>query len=269
MQTILGTGQLGLTVMELLLKDNPAADLLLVNRMEKVNATLPANVRVVSADVTDPAALAAIAGRSEVIYSCTDVPYQHWKDFYPAAAGALAHALTHSQAKLVFADNLYSYGNVQGAIMHEAMPHDAKTRKGTIRADVIKALLLSGEPFGRRVAFVKSSDFIGPRIYKGLFGHDFMKRLYSGRRISLLGRPALSHTFTFIGDFAGAMIKVGGAADAYGRVWHAPNTQPLSERHGLGAAVRRGQRQKGKEGSCVQTAAASDRLVQPASPGAA
>ena len=116
----------------------------MVNRTGKLNIPIPQNVQVTAADVTSKTEMAAIACRSDVIFSCTDMPYDKWADFYPAAATALAYALSETNTKLVFADNLYSYGNVARKEMDEQMPHSAKTKKGKIRAGVIITLLYSG-----------------------------------------------------------------------------------------------------------------------------
>jgi len=228
MKTILGTGQLGLAIMQLLLDKNPDEKILLVNRTGKLNIPIPQNVQVTAADVTSKTDMAAIARRSDLIFSCTDMPYDKWADFYPATANALAYALSETNAKLVFADNLYSYGNVAGKEMNEQMPHSAKTKKGKIRAGVINTLLYSGEPFNNRVAFVKAADFIGPRIHKGIFGTDFLHSVYNGKTVRLFGNIALPHTFTYINDFAVAMINVGAANDAFGQLWHVPNAPALS-----------------------------------------
>jgi nucleoside-diphosphate-sugar epimerase len=228
MKTILGTGQLGLTIMDILLKENPNEKILLVNRNGNLDIPVPENVQVAAADVTDAIDMELIARRSEVIFSCTDVPYQLWANFYPATASALAYALEKTNTRLVFADNLYSYGNVKGAVMHEEMPHSAQTKKGRIRASVIQTLLHSGQEFCNRVAFVKSADFIGPRIHKGIFGTDFLKKLDQGKTILLFGKPYLKHTFTYIRDFATAMIRVGTATDAGGQIWHVPNAPAIT-----------------------------------------
>jgi nucleoside-diphosphate-sugar epimerase len=228
MKTILGTGQLGLAIMQLLLDKNPNESILLVNRSGKLNVSIPQNVQVTAADVTSKTAMEAIFSRSDLIFSCTDMPYDKWADFYPATATALAHALSKTRARLVFADNLYSYGNVLGKEMHELMPHTAKTKKGKIRAGVINTLLFSGNEFNNRVAFVKAADFIGPRIDKGLFGTDFLHNVYNGKTVRLFGNIALPHTFTYIKDFAAAMINVGTANDAFAQIWHVPNAPALS-----------------------------------------
>lgn len=228
MKTILGTGQSGLAVMQVLIDKNPDEQILLVNRTGKLNTVLSKNVQLIAADVTSVIDMVAIANKSELIFSCTDVPYQHWKDFYPAMAMALAQALRKTNARLVFADNLYSYGNVLGKELHEAMPHVAKTKKGRIRATVIQTLLSSGDEFNSRVAFVKAADLIGPNIHKGLFGNDFLQRVYEGKALQLFGKVSLPHTFTYINDFATAMVNVAAAPDAFGQIWHVPNAPGLS-----------------------------------------
>jgi pyrroline-5-carboxylate reductase len=81
MKTILGTGQLGIAIMQLLLERNPEEKILLVNRSGKLDVPVPSNVLVQSADVTSKAAMKAIAGMSDLIFSCTDSPYQQWRCF--------------------------------------------------------------------------------------------------------------------------------------------------------------------------------------------
>ncbi|MBL7815610.1 MAG: NAD-dependent epimerase/dehydratase family protein [Saprospiraceae bacterium] len=228
MKTILGTGQLGLTVMETLLQNNPYEKILLVNREGRLARPIPQNVKIVAADVTNRNDMTAIAQKSELIFSCTDVPYPIWSAFYPATASALAHALSKTNASLVFADNLYSYGNLMGATIDEKMPHNASTKKGRIRANALNTLLHSDQEFSEGVAIVKASDFIGPKIHKGVFGIDFLQKLYSNKAIILAGKLALPHTFTYIKDFATAMINVGTATDTFGQTWHVPNAPALS-----------------------------------------
>lgn len=228
MKAIIGTGQLGLAIMDELLKDNPDEDMLLVNRSGKLQQSLPSNVQLMAADATNKHEMEFIAREAEVIYSCTDVPYQLWDVFYPAVASALAYALEKTGARLVFADNMYSYGNVKGAEMEETMPHSAKTKKGGIRAKVINELLYTGRAFAEQVVIVKAADFIGPRVHKGIFSTDFLEKLYHGKAIRMYSKPALPHAFTYIGDFARAMVNVGNASDAAGQIWHVPNAPAIS-----------------------------------------
>lgn len=228
MKVIIGTGQLGLAILDVLLAANPAEELMLVNRSGKLTQKIPANVQLVAADAMNKHEMACIFGDADVVYSCTDVPYQLWAGFYPAMASALAYALSKTDARLVYADNMYSYGKVAGKVMLETMPANALTKKGKVRADVIEALLYPGGDVNPSVAIVKAADFIGPRIYKGVFGKDFLSRLYAEKPVYLFGDPDLPHTFTYINDFAQAMVNIGDAADAFGQIWHAPNAPAIS-----------------------------------------
>lgn len=81
MKTILGTGQLGITIMEILLKKNPTEEIRLVNRSGKLEIPLPETVQLMAADVTNKNDMEAIAKKADVVFSCTDVPYQSWADF--------------------------------------------------------------------------------------------------------------------------------------------------------------------------------------------
>lgn len=228
MKTIIGTGQLGLAIMQMLLDKNPHEEIMVVNRSGKIPISTPPNVQVIAADATSTEDMETVAGKSTIIFSCTDMPYNKWAVFYPATARALANALSKTTARLVFADNLYSYGNVLGKEMHEQMPHTAQTKKGKIRAGVIDTLLFSGDTFNSRVAFVKAADFIGPNIHKGVFDKAFLDDVYNGRKVKLFGNIALPHQFTYIKDFAAAMINVGTADDTFGQIWHVPNAPALS-----------------------------------------
>lgn len=228
MKTILGTGQLGLVILQTLLDKNRDEKILLVSRSGKLSIPIPPNIELIAADITCKATMESIAQKSTVIFSCTDVPYNQWGEFYPRAAEALAHAISNSNSKLVFADNLYSYGNVRGREMNEHMAHSATTKKGRIRTEVINTLLYSGQEWSKKVAFVKAADFIGPHIYKGVFGTAFLDSIYSGKTVWLFGNITLPHTFTYIRDFATAMINVGTSDGTFGQIWHVPNASALS-----------------------------------------
>lgn len=61
MKTILGTGQLGLAIMQLLLDKNPDEEIMLVNRSGKMNIEIPKNVLVIAADATSKTDMETIA----------------------------------------------------------------------------------------------------------------------------------------------------------------------------------------------------------------
>lgn len=227
MITILGTGQVGRAILDQLQIENPGSEILLVNKSGRINFDLPSRTSVQGIDVTNPKNLIDIFRKSEIVFSCTDVPYQFWSKFYPLLSSAMVEGLKHSNVKLVFADNMYSYGNLKGNLIHEELAHDAHTHKGIIRAALIKNFEINA--VNDRVATVKSSDFIGPRIEKGVFGVDFLRNIYNHKTVNLPGKPQLPHHFTFIEDFAKAMIMVAFEPKAYNQIWHVPNASAIAQ----------------------------------------
>lgn len=101
MKTILGAGQLGLAIMQLLLDKNPD-EKILVNRSGKLATTVPNNVQVVVADVTSKTDMEDIANRSELIFSCTDMPYQIWSDFLPGNSNRTGLCIKQNQSTAGF-----------------------------------------------------------------------------------------------------------------------------------------------------------------------
>jgi nucleoside-diphosphate-sugar epimerase len=236
MISILGTGQVGQAVFEQLQTIKSQQEILLVNRTGKIAFDLPPGTRLLGIDVTKPENLIEIFQQSEVVFSCTDVPYQFWRVFYPLLSNAMVEGLKHSEAKLVFADNMYAYGNLRGKLMHEELNHSAQTEKGKIRAALLERFKQQG--VNRRVAIVKSSDFIGPRIEKGVFGIDFLKSIYQNKTINLPGKVTLPHHFTFIEDFAKALVCVAFEPTAYDQVWHTPNAMAISQQEWINLFIK-------------------------------
>jgi nucleoside-diphosphate-sugar epimerase len=228
MITILGIGQVGNALLRQLQHSIPGVEILLINRTGKAKHPLPEGTKILPADVTNPKSLISIFQKSEMVFSCTDVPYQNWSHFYPMLSNAMVEGLKQSVTKLIFADNIYSYGNLRGLPLHEGLEHRATNTKGRIRAELIRNFDKNG--LSHRVAIVKSSDFVGPGITKGIFGLDFLRDIYQGKTVNLPGKINLPHHFTFIDDFAKAMILVAFDPNACNQIWHVPNAPAISQK---------------------------------------
>lgn len=120
-----------------------------------------AGVENAVADLRDPGALgAAVAGAAVVIHAAQP-PYTRWRREFPPLTDAIADAATAEGARLVFADNLYSYGPVTRPLT-EDLPDAATDRKGRVRALMAQRLLrrhLDGE---LDVVIGRISDYYGP-----------------------------------------------------------------------------------------------------------
>ena len=142
-----------------------------------------AGVQAVAADVTDAAALKEAVAGAAVIYHCVNVPYQQWVAEFQPLTRRITDAAAAVGARLVFTDNLYCYGPVDGPITEDA-PLAAATRKGQVRAAVRRDLLSAHRDGRVRVVVTGASDYYGPFGPNSVAGERFMKQLLAGKKCS-------------------------------------------------------------------------------------
>ncbi len=225
---VLGTGQLGLAVMDELVAQGKAVTL--VNRSGKVGEPLPAGVRVVQADMTDPSAVARVAQGATVVFHTAQPSYTRWPEDFPPLTAAILEGVAAAGAKLVFGDNLYMYGATGGQPIHEGLPYAATGRKGATRAKMAKTLLDAHKAGKVRVAIGRGSDFYGPRCTGSTFGDVVFGAVVDGKAMNLLGNVDQPHTVTYIKDFAKGLVILGERAEADGQAWHIPNAPTVTTR---------------------------------------
>lgn len=132
LHVVIGAGGLGRSVAEHLVSGGERVRL--VSRTGDARVT---GAESVGADATNPSDLdVALAGAS-VVYQCAAGPHA-------VGAGVSAVADRHPRrgrraagADLVIADNLYMYGDPNGAVITEASPENPATRKGRVRKTMV------------------------------------------------------------------------------------------------------------------------------------
>ncbi|HRW50537.1 MAG TPA: NAD-dependent epimerase/dehydratase family protein [Caldilinea sp.] len=220
---IFGAGQVGMTLMEQLAVEG--VQVTLVNRSGKVKEALPAGVTVVAGDLTDPATVARLARTADVVFETAQPEYTEWPERWPPLVRSIIDGMAQTNARLVFVDNLYMYGPTHGRPIRENMPYAADGPKGKTRA-AIATMLLDAHAAGKvKVVIGRASDFFGPRATDtAIFGDRFFDALFAGKPVDTFGDVNLPHTYTYVPDFARALITLSRHEEAYGRAWHVPNT---------------------------------------------
>lgn len=225
---IIGTGPLGLWVMDELLAKG--REVTLVNRSGQLSETLPEGVTLKTADCTDPAQVRQVCGDADVVFMCGMPPYTDWLDKFPPLMRGLIEGLDGTGVKFVFGDNLYMYGDTNGVPIHEDLPYAAKTRKGKTRAQMAQWLLDAHNAGKFDVTIGRASDFYGPRVLNSLIGELFFDAAFAGKTANLLGDIDQPHTFTYIVDFAKALVTLSEQDQAFGKAWHVPSAPTTSTR---------------------------------------
>lgn len=226
LHVIFGTGALGSTVMQELLKRG--VQVRMVNRSGKAN--VPTGVEVVKGDATDVSSTTALTKGASVVYQAAQADYTKWPEqFPPIQSGILAGAAANG-AKLVIGDNLYMYGSHAGPLT-EDLPYAATTRKGGVRAQMAQDALDAHRSGTVRVAIGRASDFYGPgATVQGFFGSRVIEPMLAGKQVSLFGNIDLPHTFSYITDFGKALVILGEHDEALGQAWHIPNAPTMTTR---------------------------------------
>ena len=189
----------------------------------------------VAADAADAGAMARLAEGAAVIYNCVNPPYHRWPADWPPIAASVLGAVEHSGAVLVTLSNLYGYGpRVPGGYdeahpITEATPLAATGRKGRVRARVWQDALAAHQAGRVRVAEVRAADFVGPGAQSAM-GERIVRHVRQGKNVSVLGRADRLHTWSFTDDVARMLVTAGTEPRAWGRAWHVPSNEPLSQR---------------------------------------
>ena len=197
----------------------------------------PASFEDVAADVTEREQLRRALEGAAVVFHCAQPAYTRWAQEFPAMTRGILAATAEAGAKLVFADNLYMYGPVDGP-MTEQTPPAAQTKKGKVRA-AMAAELLEADREGRvRVVIGRSSDYFGPGGLVSALGERFFKAVLAGKKVTWFADLDQPHTVSYLPDMARAFVTLGERPEADGQVWHTPAAQALTGRRYIELAAR-------------------------------
>jgi nucleoside-diphosphate-sugar epimerase len=117
------------------------------------------------ADVLDyNQVLKAVQG-SAVVYLLIGITYSArvWKKEWPIIMRNVINACIATGAKLVFFDNVYMYGRVDGE-MTEDTPYQPASKKGEVRAEVARMLQQEMASGSITAAIARAADFYGPGV---------------------------------------------------------------------------------------------------------
>jgi nucleoside-diphosphate-sugar epimerase len=223
MNIVFGTGPLGYAVAEELLARGQSVTL--VNRSGQ--GDIPEGAALVKADVTNPERTREVCKNVRTVFHCAMPPYTQWPELYPAITYGIMKGAISAQANLVYGDNLYMYGQVNGPIK-EDLPYNANGPKGKTKGEMADKLIRAHNEGKVKVAIGRASDFFGPRVLNSILGERVFMPAIKGETINLLGRIDQPHTFTYIKDFAKGLVTLSENDNAFGEVWHIPSAETIT-----------------------------------------
>jgi len=219
MQTILGAGgAIGIPLAKELVRFSDKIRLVGRNP-KKVN---PSD-ELFTADIIDyNQTLEAVKG-SDIVYLVAGLKYdlKVWQTQWPLLMKNVIDACKKHRAKLIFLDNVYMYGRVNGW-MTEETPFNPCSRKGEIRARIAQMLIDEYKTKNLEAAIVRSADFYGSNIRSSVFNILVIDKLKKGQSANWLLKDNLKHSFTYNIDAARAAALIGNTPSAFNQTWHLP-----------------------------------------------
>ncbi len=221
--TILGAGgSIGNCLAEELLRQNKLV------RLVSRRGYAMAGAQSVKGDLTSfPDVLNAVKG-SDVVYLCVGLPYRYdiWKEQWPRIMDYVTEACIKENALLIFFDNVYMYGAVNG-MMTEETPYNPCSKKGEIRAKIASQLQYEMEQKNVRAIIARAADLYGPHSDQtSILWQLIIRNIQAEKSAQWAGSLVEPHSFTYTRDCGKALVMLAERAGAQGQVWHMPTASP-------------------------------------------
>ncbi len=183
-----------------------------------------------SADLLDAGATARAVEGCEVAYLVAGLQYSTkvWREQWPKVMRNVIDACKRHRTRLVFFDNVYAYGLVEG-VMTEETPFNPSSKKGEVRAQIATTLLGEMKAGNLKAMIVRAADFYGPGALLSLTHSTVFEKLRANKTPQWVGKGSKVHTFSYTPDAGRATAVLGRSSEAYGQTWHVPTSkEPLT-----------------------------------------
>ena len=221
--TILGAGgAIGNALTDELLKNKQTV------RSVSRSGRAPEGTEAVKADILSYPELAKSVEGSDVVYLLAGLQYSYkvWAEQWPGIMRNTIDACKAAGAGLIFFDNVYMYGKVDGK-MTEETPYNPCSRKGEIRAKIAGLLQEEIKSGNIKASIARSADFYGPyATYVSIPYVMAIDKLLNGKKPQWLVNAETPHSYTFTRDCGKALFMMSGNEASFGQVWHLPTSNP-------------------------------------------
>jgi len=171
--------------------------------------------------------LSSVKG-SDIVYLLAGLQYDRkvWFEMWPKIMKNVIDACKNYGAKLIFFDNVYMYGQVEGK-MTEETPYFPSSIKGEIRATVANMLINEMKHNNLQAIIARSADFYGPYSSNSSVMYFLaIDKLMKNKKAQWLANDTKLHSFTYTMDCAKALNLLWNKVECYQQVWHMPTQSP-------------------------------------------
>lgn len=225
MQTILGAGgPIANALTTLLEKDNEPLRLASRKPVKTAGNTIWQKTDLLNAAEVD----AACEGAS-VIYLTAGLVYDSriWEKQWPVVIDNVINAAIKHHARLIFFDNIYMYGLVNGPITEET-PYRPVSKKGMVRKTIAEKMMHKISTDELKGSIARAGDFYGAESGNSFIEMMVLGNFAKGKRAMWIGNPDKLHNYTYVPDAAFGLYLLGKDASSDGQIWHMPTPKPIT-----------------------------------------
>ncbi|MCD2443065.1 NAD-dependent epimerase/dehydratase family protein [Agromyces sp. SYSU K20354] len=183
----------------------------------------------VAADLRDATSATDALRGADVAYLTVGLPYSTtvWRRDWPVIVRNAIDGCLAAGAHLVYFDNVYAYGRTD-APMTESTPIRPTSRKGALRAELLRMLDAARDEHGLEVTVGRSADFYGPGAATSVFNLFAIDRADAGKPPMWLFGANQPHSMTYTPDVGAGLAVLGTDDRARGLTWHLPTAPALT-----------------------------------------
>ncbi|MBV8389796.1 MAG: NAD-dependent epimerase/dehydratase family protein [Mucilaginibacter sp.] len=172
--------------------------------------------------------LAAVKG-SSVIYLTAGLVYdiKVWQQQWPVIMQNFINLGKETGARLIFFDNVYSYGLVNGPML-ETTPYNPASKKGEVRAKIATQFMDEAKAGNITGTIARGADFYGTHNLNSFIDIMVLDKFSKKQGAQWIGNPNKLHNFSFIPDMGKGMFLLGQNPSSDNQIWHMPTAAPTT-----------------------------------------
>jgi nucleoside-diphosphate-sugar epimerase len=176
---------------------------------------------------------------STVIYLCAGLVYDInvWREQWPVIIQNVINVAKENNARLIFFDNIYMYGLVNGPMMEDT-PYHPSSEKGKVRAGIANTIMDEVKAGKLRATIARAPDFYGTSSKNSFFDMMVLDKYAQKQSAQWMGDPNKLHNFIYIPDAGRAMYLLGQSPESDNQVWHLPTAPVMTGNQFIELAAR-------------------------------
>ena len=181
------------------------------------------------ADLLNYSELLAASKGSTVIYLTAGLVYDKnvWRQQWPIIMQNFINLGKETGARLIFFDNVYSYGLVNGPML-ETTPYNPSSVKGEIRARIATRFMDEVKAGNITASIARGADFYGTENMNSFVDMMVLDKFAKKQSAQWIGNPQKLHNFSYIPDMGKGMFLLGQNPSSDNQIWHMPTAAPVT-----------------------------------------